>query len=152
MAPKRSFHICTFNNARCNISFHNCRGIECFWNLTIQAVTKSPIHVPTAAIFIKLSFRMPMLSVTMWGLRGHKGRSSKRRREPAGRRWRESRRGTKRKCSLPLSIVILAVRVDQYQSDPVKAMSDGSAPRIVNYLHRGNGIHALPFGPVVFGK
>lgn len=35
------------------------------WNLTIQAVTKSPIHVPTAAIFIKLSFRMPMYSVTM---------------------------------------------------------------------------------------
>lgn len=34
-------------------------------NLTIHAVTKSPIHVPTAAIFIKLSFLMPMYSVTM---------------------------------------------------------------------------------------
>lgn len=34
-------------------------------HLTIHAVTKSPIHVPTAAIFIKLSFLMPMYSVTM---------------------------------------------------------------------------------------
>ena len=33
--------------------------------LTIQAVTKSPIQVPTAAIFIKLSFLMPIYSVTM---------------------------------------------------------------------------------------
>lgn len=28
--------------------------------LTIQAVTKSPIQVPTAANFMKLSFRMPI--------------------------------------------------------------------------------------------
>lgn len=34
-------------------------------HLTIHAVTKSPIHVPTAAIFIKLSFLIPMYSVTM---------------------------------------------------------------------------------------
>lgn len=47
-------------------------------NLTIQAVTKSPIHVPTAAIFMKLSFLMPMYSVTMWGLheQERKGRNN----------------------------------------------------------------------------
>lgn len=47
------------------------------WNLTIQAVTKSPIQVPTAAIFIKLSFLMPIYSVTMWGLQGEKTKSEK---------------------------------------------------------------------------
>lgn len=36
--------------------------------LTIHAVTKSPIQVPTAATFIKFSFLMPMKSVIMYAL------------------------------------------------------------------------------------
>lgn len=40
-----------------NCNFFICLNVN---KLTIQAVTKSPIHVPTAAIFMKLSFLMPM--------------------------------------------------------------------------------------------
>lgn len=147
-------------------------------NLTIQAVTKSPIHVPTAAIFIKLSFLMPMYSVTMWGLQGKEEQEWREHKKciicyegskvKAGRRrqkhWQkepkvqESVEG-EREWSLPLSIMMLAVRVNQYQSNPVKTMSDGSTfhkvQGIVNYLHQRNGIYAaspLPFGPAVFGK
>lgn len=36
--------------------------------LTIHAVTKSPIQVPTAATFIKFSFLMLMKSVIMYAL------------------------------------------------------------------------------------
>lgn len=67
--------------------------------------------------------------------------------------------GRWRKWSLPLSIMMLVVRVNQYQSIPVKTMSDGStfqkAQRIVNNLRLHNGIYAvspLSFGPAVFSK
>ncbi len=57
---------------------------------------------------------------------------------------RESQCRANRKWSLTLSIMMLAVRVNQYQSNPVKTMSDGStyhkALRIVNNLHQHNGI------------
>lgn len=73
--------------------------------------------------------------------------------------WQNEPRGKKRKWSLCLSIMMLAVRVNQYQSNAVKTMSDGStfhkALRIVNNLHQRNGIYAvslLSFGPAVFGK
>lgn len=46
-----------FSLLKCNIVF-----------LTIHAVTKSPIQVPTAATFIKFSFLMPMKSVIMYAL------------------------------------------------------------------------------------
>lgn len=64
-----------------------------------------------------------------------------------------------KKWSLMLSIIMLAVRVNQYQSNPVKTMSDGftfhKAPRIVNNLHQRNRFYAvspLSFGLALFGK
>ena len=60
---------------------------------------------------------------------------------------------------MTLSIMMLAVRVNQYQSNSGKTMSDGSTfhevPRIVNNLRQRRGIYAVPplaFGPVAFGK
>lgn len=135
------------------------------YSLTIQAVTKSPIHVPTAAIFIKLSFLMPMYSVTMWGLQVETTKSeedikNKRQRilwrvVKAGREVRQeghkepteggSVLGEREKWSVMLSIIMLAVRVSQYQSNPVRTMSGRStfheAQRVVNNLHQCNRFH-----------
>lgn len=70
------------------------------------------------------------------------------------------------KWSVTLSIMMLAVRANQYQSNPAKTMSDGStfqkARRIVSNVRQHGGIDAvalLSFGPVsiwqmihLFGK
>lgn len=64
-----------------------------------------------------------------------------------------------KKWSLMLSIIMLAVRINQYQSNPVKTMRDGftfhKALRIVNNLHQRNRFYTvspLSFGLVLFGK
>lgn len=52
-------------------------------------------------------------------------------------------------------IMMRRVRVNQYQSNPVKTMSDGWAPRIANNLQQRNGIYAasaFSFRPAAFGK
>lgn len=147
-------------------------------DLTIQAVTKSPIHVPTAAIFIKLSFLMPMYSVTMWGLQGKKTESERDIKNLVyvmrvvkagrkGRRWDDRQKEpTEGECRAKEKMVTATKYHDascQSQSISIWSCENNErwgstfhkALRIVNNLHQCNGIYAvspLSFGPVVFGN